>query len=384
MKRRTALTILPVLLVAGVTGCGHAETGMLVNSCVAVVSEDFKRWSEGSILPLNDKDILVAVTGYPGWNHDDSPADLYGLWSHDGGRSWTPQEKAVRLQSHQSMGMQNVMSVSLIRLQNGDLLMSFFAYKKDSEWAGTYVKRSTDRGRTWSDPVLVDPDAVSMPGRLLQLPDGRIILPVVRRNGSGTLFSDDNGRTWKPSNQAREGLEPTVVLLENGRLMMMMRMSRGQIYKAYSPDRGEQWGDILPTGIPSPASMCTLTRVQNGDLMLMFNPARDADEIKGPWPRHRLGTMISRDEGLTWSNLRLLDGGDEYAGVLKITMASVAPLGEDRVIAAWSRSPMQSKDHYRNLYDYRVRVFTLDWLYAGDDPTVYKAPEQMPPVLPSA
>lgn len=348
---------------------------MLVNSCVAVVSEDFKRWSEGSILPLNDRDILVAVTGYPGWNHDDSPADLYGFWSHDAGRSWTPQEKAVRLQSHQSLGMQNVMSVSLIRLRNGDALMSFFAYKKDSEWAGTFVRRSSDSGKTWSEPVLVDPDAVSMPGRMLQLRDGRIILPVSRKGGSGTLWSDDNGRTWKSGSQAHEGLEPTVVPLKDGRLMMMMRMNRGQIYKAYSLDRGERWSDILPTGIPSPASMCTLTRIQNRDLMLVFNPVRATDEIQGAWPRHRLATMISHDEGMTWANLRLLDGGDEYADVLKITMASTALLGEDRIIVAWSRSPMQSKDHYRNLYDYRVRVFNLNWLYAGDDPTVYKAPQ---------
>jgi hypothetical protein len=89
--RNRLLSVLPVLLVASMTPAGRAEPDMLVNSCLAVVGDDMKRWSEGSILPLTDKDILVAVTGYPKWNHDDSPANLYGFWSHDGGKSWTPQ-----------------------------------------------------------------------------------------------------------------------------------------------------------------------------------------------------------------------------------------------------------------------------------------------------
>lgn len=374
MNRRATFTILFVLLMTCIIPIGCAESGMLVDSCVAVVSDQFTRWSEGSILSFDDRNILLAVTGYSDWNHDDSPADIYGFWSHDGGRSWTPQEKAVLLQSHQSLKLHNVMSISLIRLFNGDLLMSFFGYRAESEWAGTFVRRSSDRGKTWSEPVLVHPQAVSMPGRMIQLEDGRVILPVSRKGGSAVLWSDDDGRTWKSSNQTREGLEPTVVALKDGRLLMMMRMNKGQIGKAYSSDRGQSWGDVLPTGIPSPASMCTLTRLQNGDLMLIFNPVRNPDEIQGPWPRHRLATMISRDEGLKWSNLRLLDGGDQYADVLKITMASVALIGEDRVIAAWSRSPMQSKEHYRNLYDYRVRVFNLDWLCAGDDQTIYQVP----------
>jgi hypothetical protein len=132
---------------------------------------------------------------------------------------------------------------------------------------------------------------------------------------------------------------------------------------------------MMPTGIPSPASMCTLARLQNGDILLIFNMVKDPSEIKGPWPRHRLCTMISKDEGQSWRHLRFLDGGDEFSEILKITMASVATIGKDGLIAAWSRSPAQSKNHYMNLYDYRIRRFNLAWLYAGDDPTTYAAPK---------
>ena len=41
----------------------------------------------------------------------------------------------------------------------------------------------------------------------------------------------------------------------------------------------------------------SLTRLQNGDLVLIFNMVRDPDEIDGPWPRHRLCTIVSQNEG---------------------------------------------------------------------------------------
>ena len=47
---------------------------------------------------------------------------------------------------------------------------------------------------------------------------------------------------------------------------------------------------------------------------------------------------------------------------------------KDYVIATWTFSPQQGKPHYMNLDNVRVRKFNLEWLYASDDSTVYKAP----------
>jgi len=365
-------TVVLLALIGGLCSDCLGKPDMQVNGCMAVVSKDFSRWSEGGFLVLNDRDVLLAVTGYTQWNHDSSPANIYGFWSHDGGVTWTPQEKAPLLQDAKSLGMYNVMSVSLVKLKSGDVLMSFFAYKEFQKHQGTYVKRSTNDARSWGKARLVAPDKVGMPGRSFQLANGRIILPI----SGGVAYSDDNGQTWNTGLCPTDtGCEATVVPLQDRRLLLFMRNGTGQILKSYSQDDGTTWGTMMPTGIPSPASMCTLTRLQNGDILLIFNRVKDPSEIKGPWPRHRLCTMISKDEGQSWRHLRLLDGGDEFSEILKITMASVATIGKDGIIVAWSRSPMQSKNHYMNLYDYRIRKFNLAWLYAGDDPTTYAAPK---------
>ena len=150
-------------------------------------------------------------------------------------------------------------------------------------------------------------------------------MPVyVGKMGSGTLVSDDDGATWQRSNIV-DDYEPTVVLLKDGRLLMYLRTDKGEIYQSYSEDNGLTWSKSQPSGIPSPSSMSTLKRLQNGDLMLIFNKVRDRGEINGPWPRIRLCTMISQDEGQSWGKLRYLDGGDQFVDILKIMMRRLIP-----------------------------------------------------------
>ena len=55
---------------------------------------------------------------------------------------------------------------------------------------------------------------------------------------------------------------------------------------------------------PAPYSMSTLKRLQNGDLLLIFNLIKEGDRVEGGFPRHRLCTVVSSDEGQTWSHLR--------------------------------------------------------------------------------
>ena len=418
-----SVKLLVLVLVGYFSATGYCEPNMQVNNCVALADNNFTRWTEGGFLVLNDKDILLAVTGYTGWTHDDSPADIYGFWSHDGGVSWTPQEKAIILQSSSKMGLQNVMSVSLIKLHNGDVLMAFTGYNLKSrqgikdKHAGLFVKRSKDNGKSWDKPRRVLQSRETMfcvPGKTFQLASGRIILPSYSNidlvtgkrstEWSGCLYSDDNGYNWKRSNEVvlEKGLadrpvaslkhapldlaEPSIVPLKDGRLLMFLRTNEGELFKAYSSDNGATWGKPMRTGIPSPASMPTLAKLQNGDIMLVFNLIRDSKVlgVRGGvigypgYPQTRINTMVSKDDGDTWGHLRYLDGSDEWQGkrmeIFKMTVASVALVGDDDVLVVWSRAPRKSISHYRNLYDYRIRKFNLDWLYAGNDPTTYKAP----------
>ncbi|MCK5328572.1 MAG: exo-alpha-sialidase, partial [Candidatus Latescibacteria bacterium] len=70
------------------------------------------------------------------------------------------------------------------------------------------VRWSSDGGMTWSEPVMpISPDAIgsNYEGRIIQLPDGRLLMATVGRDHSGPHIvstgpylteSKDFGRTW--------------------------------------------------------------------------------------------------------------------------------------------------------------------------------------------
>ena len=86
--------------------------------------------------------------------------------------------------------------------------------------------RTTNGGRTWSAPVLVDqpgPFAIDQAPRLLVLPDGTLLAVFLRVDfelGLGQLYavrSLDEGRTWLPPVLAgSRPIPPTIVDPETG------------------------------------------------------------------------------------------------------------------------------------------------------------------------
>ena len=113
------------------------------------------------------------------------------------------------------------------------------------------VVRSTDDGKTWSEPIWLE-----SPGDFYErshaqpilLPDGGILWPTYFKEAgreflSGALHrSDDNGKTWGlVSTIRREGKgvdEPAVIRLNDGRLFLVCRLDGGRFY---SEDNGVNW-----------------------------------------------------------------------------------------------------------------------------------------------
>ena len=109
-----------------------------------------------------------------------------------------------------------VSTPGLERLKNGDILASYRRFRPDlgnggdfSNWVGE-VLRSTDGGRTWSDPIVeVRGRRPGIPETLVpyygmaQLPDGTILLPSMGpMRGTYMMRSTDDGITWE---RARAG-----------------------------------------------------------------------------------------------------------------------------------------------------------------------------------
>lgn len=106
-------------------GCrneNHPKEPERVTSSKKVLSllagSDNPRNSEGEFITLKDGRILFVYTHYTGTSSADAaPAYLASRYSDDDGDSWSLESKLVI----ENEGLQNVMSVSLLRIANGEL-----------------------------------------------------------------------------------------------------------------------------------------------------------------------------------------------------------------------------------------------------------------------
>lgn len=100
----------------------------------------------------------------------------------------------------------------IVTLPNGELVVAYarnyFAAPPDpARPLRTEVRWSSDGGLTWSQPVVpfpVDTIGANYEGRLMLLPDGRLMMSTIalqgsQRPGPYLTVSTDNGRTWSPS-----------------------------------------------------------------------------------------------------------------------------------------------------------------------------------------
>lgn len=290
------------------------------------------RNSEGSFLSLKNEDILFVYTRYAGisWQ-DHASADLAGLLSSDGGKTWRYQGVIIR-----KGDADNIMSVSLLRLQSGRILMSFL---QKSNTANSVHPEcvplrcfSLDEGKTWSKPERVTPRHeyfVVNNDRIIQLKSGRLLMPFAYHKfdghgnsfpaWAGIFYSDDEGETWKeaeqklvPPESIRSGFqEPGVIELRDGRVMMWMRNDSGYQYKAFSADAGLTWSEPVPAlEFPSPCAPLSMKRQPDGSLVAVWNNHPVAAE----WFRRTPLVMAeSTDDGQTWKTPEVV-GSDPARG----------------------------------------------------------------------
>jgi len=279
---------------------------------------DNPRNSEGDFITLKDGRVLFIYTHYTGTSADDhANAYLAGRYSFDKGKTWTKEDTKIIEQE----GAMNVMSVSLLRLQNGDIAL--FYLKKNSTFDCIPMMRiSKDEAKTWSEPrpCITDKEGyfVLNNNRVIQLENGRLVFAVALHQSPGELkfsnlgrlwsyYSDDNGNTWKASVEvANPGKivtqEPGMVELKNGDILMYARTTANVQYFSYSKDQGKTWSDVEPGNLKSPCSPATVARIPTtGDLLVVWND-NGIDQNRTP-----LNIAVSKDDGKTWINNKILE-----------------------------------------------------------------------------
>lgn len=298
-----------------------------------------RRNSEGSFLKLKDGRILFAYSRYGGTDwEDNAPADVYGIISEDEGETFS---KPFLLLDRRSVGADNVMSISLMRMQNEDI--GLFYLRKRISGTGVdclyYLVRSSDEGKTWSDPILCsDPKGyfVVNNDRVIRCANGRLLVPSAghvivmgEKDGEpamtgyepGKLFffaSDDDGFTWKTiardiefpklrfSNTGVQ--EPGILELAENRIWCYIRNNTGRQYECFTEDNGVTWSAPRPSWFTAPESPLSTKRLRDGRIIAIWNPApfyvgQVIPWIDGYWTAGRtpLVMAISTDNGDTFS-----------------------------------------------------------------------------------
>jgi sialidase-1 len=345
------------------------------------------RNSEGAFATLKDGRLVFIYSRYDGddWA-DEATARLCARYSADGGRTWTAEDIVVV----ENEGRCNVMSVSLLRLQDGRLGL-WYLRKDGIDNCHAYL-RTSDDDATWSAPTCCIPAPgyfVVNNDRVVQLNSGRLIVPAsYHRNrlppgadprnvyasmdGRGIaiwFLSDDGGATWRESSdwwalpvRSGSGLQETgVVELRDGRLYAYCRTDVGRQYEMSSEDGGDTWASPRPSTFQGPCAPLSIKRLPTGDLLAVWNDhsgrlapvPTDATFTAQSWGRTPLVCALSRDDGHTWERHKLLE--DDPARGYCYTAVHPA---EDAVLLAYccggggSGVPLQDSCIRRVDYDY--------------------------------
>jgi len=310
------------LILSGIPIFTQAQTSGQKSLHIAVMQlppgDNNPRNSEGDFVTLKNGRILFVYSHYTGKSSGDhDPAYLASRYSDDGGKTWSKEDVTVV----EREGTMNVMSVSLLRLQNG--CIALFYLKINSEMDCIPMMRiSTDEAKTWSNPIACITDKkgffVLNNNRVIQLKNGRLLMAVALHDNEvgkfiihGRIFSyysDDNGITWhcgvevqNPSGVIAQ--EPGVIELKDGTVMMFIRTSSGFQQLSYSKDKGQTWSPMVTSKIHSPLSPASITRLPSTkDLLLVWNN-NDGSNPQTKGERTPLTVAVSKDEGKSWEHI---------------------------------------------------------------------------------
>ncbi len=288
------------------------------------------RNSEGSFIYLKDGRILFAYSRFKGAGvgEDHDPSDIYGCISEDNGETFGdifPIFTQAELQA------ENIMSVSFLRMANGDIGL-FFLAKKREDCIG-YISRSSDEGKTFSKPIVYTNEKgyfVVNNDRIIRTNSGRIIAPaafheaefkfdeegnqIFAKYQPGTLCffaSDDDGYSWCTlaeditvpySRGFTTGVnEPGIIELKDGRLWCYIRTNSGRQYECFSSDDGKTWTETGASIFTSACSPLSSRRLTDGRIALVWNPVANFngspyEVIEGAWIAGRSPLVISTSD----------------------------------------------------------------------------------------
>ena len=261
----------------------------------------------------------------------DSNREVVRRRSTDNGATWSQPDVVLKLTSEEFGEPLPLLT------RNGELQFFWMVSRRTGGKPGIdyfidiWNSHSTSGQTQWSSPQRIFEGYVGSINGMTQLASGRIVLPFAywvgdRPSGpptgpnvTTTVYSDDEGRTWRQSpakltapcyadyNGSNYGAcEPTILQLADGRVWMLIRTQTGRLYESFSPD-GAEWSEPKPSRFLSSDSPAWLVRLPDRRIVLLWNNCENTSRINGEGVytnRDALHAAISDDEGKTWRGYR--------------------------------------------------------------------------------
>lgn len=262
------------------------------------------------------------------------------------------------------------------------------------EYERVFYQRSDDEGLTFSQPTEITAAFEAFkkdyawkvlatgPNHSIQLKTGRLIVPVWLSTGEGgnahrpsvtaTVYSDDQGKTWKAGDIAvpctDDWINPneTVAIeLNDGRVMLNVR-SESKAHRRLivtSPNGATGWSTPrFDEALLEPICMGGIVRYNHeGKSLILFSNPHNLEKAKGKAEpgknrdRKNVSVKISRDEGQTWPVNKLLEDGPSMYSDIAVTpkgtiLCFYGRSGDSQGVAAFAGGRLT------------VARFNLEWL----------------------
>lgn len=226
------------------------------------VSKDDNYYEAFPDVVLTDGGKLISVFAECTHHGDRSFARIVKTESSDRGRTWSPKEVFVDNYDKIPEAFWNCPRIS--KLRDGSLaIIVDLSLNKTEGKAENHYWLGDPEGKSWKGPFKAPCDGI-VPDKLIETSTGRWITSSHIKDSAGHIkqsawYSDDRGKTWsdrvvvadKPGLKLCEG--SILELPGDGTLVCFLRENSGlglDCYKAISKDNGETWEG--PFNVPMP------------------------------------------------------------------------------------------------------------------------------------
>ena len=267
----------------------------------------YEAWPD---LAMTKSGKLVCVFTECAHHSDRSYTRVMLAESADEGRSWSPK----RPLTEGTKGLPYSYNCARITaLRDGRLAVIVDRVpatgEKDSSKAVDVLYFSSDEGRTWSDAVETPLRGI-VPDKLLELESGRWIVaaqyPVKGHLTQFCRYSDDRGKTWSDeiliaSDRRYQLCEVSILPCGNGALVAFMRENSGLGYdciKAMSHDRGETWGPVVNFPLPG-CHRPVAGRLKDGRIFITYRFMQGGKGWLGTWTQNFFAALTDEASALS-------------------------------------------------------------------------------------